>query len=148
MANAKDDVLAVEAAADLLVRGLNRADISSITELVTETTLVLPPARRTAKGQAVIESWRNLAMGNEGFRIMSTDMDMLADGLVRDVGTLSMRPKQSGERAMFRYMVLWQKVGADWKVATMTWNREPPAGGRRGGGQGGGQGAVQGGGEM
>ena len=49
--NSREDVLAVEAATDLLVRGLNRADISSITDLVMETTLLLPPARRTTRGK-------------------------------------------------------------------------------------------------
>lgn len=138
MPTARDDILAVEAAAELLVRGLNRADISSLTDLVTDATMVLPPARRTAKGEAAIECWRTLAMGNEGIAVLSTDMDTIAEGLVRDVGTLSMRQKQSGERNLFRYMMLWQRSGAAWTLATMTWNREAPAGGRRGGRPGGG----------
>ena len=138
MATARDDILGVEAAAELLVRGLNRADISSLADLVTDATMVLPPARRTAKGEAAIECWRILAMGNEGIAILSTDMDTIAEGLVRDVGTLSMRQKQSGERNLFRYMMLWQKSGSAWTLATMTWNREAPAGGRRGSRPGGG----------
>lgn len=134
MANSREDVQAIEAATDVLVRGLSRADISSVADLATETTLVLPPGRRTAKGRAAVEFWRNLAMAGEGFRMLSTDMATLAEGLVRDVGTLSLRLKRSGEQRLFRYMVLWQKAGGAWTVATMTWNREPPAGGplRRG----------------
>ncbi len=138
MPTAREDVLAVEAAAELLVRGLNRGDISSVTDLVTDATMVLPPARRTSKGQAVVEAWRTLAMGNEGIAMLSTDMDTIAEGLVRDVGTLSMRLKQSGERSLFRYTMLWQKSGSAWTLVTMTWNREAPAGGRRGGRPGGG----------
>ncbi len=137
MTNSRDDILAVEAATDLLVRGLNRADISSITDLVMETTLLLPPARRTSRGQAVIEAWRNLAMGQEGIGMMSTQMDTIAEGVIRDVGTLSMRLRQSGERTLFRYAMLWLRVGGDWKIATMSWNREATAGGRQRRGQGG-----------
>ena len=143
MPTAREDALAVEAAADLLVRGLNRADISSVTDLVTDATMILPPARRTSKGQAVVEAWRTIAMGNEGIAILSTDMDTLAEGLVRDVGTLSMRLKQSGERSLFRYMMLWQKSGSAWTLVTMTWNREAPAAGRRGGGRPGGGGGGE-----
>ena len=137
MTNSRDDILAVEAATDLLVRGLNRADISSITDLVMETTLLLPPARRTSRGQAVIEAWRNLAMGQEGIGMMSTQMDTIAEGVIRDVGTLSMRLRQSGERTLFRYGMLWLRVGGDWKIATMSWNREATAGGRQRRGQAG-----------
>ncbi len=137
MTNSRDDILAVEAATDLLVRGLNRADISSITDLVMETTLLLPPARRTSRGQAVIEAWRNLAMGQEGIGMMSTQMDTIAEGVIRDVGTLSMRLRQSGERTLFRYAILWLRVGGDWKIATMSWNREATAGGRQRRGQAG-----------
>ncbi len=140
MDNARDDVRAIEAAADTLVRGLNRADISSITDLMTETTLVMPSGRRTSKGNATIEFWRNFALANEGIQMLSTDMDTLAAGLVRDVGTLSLRRRQSGERSLFRYIVLWQKVDAGWTVATMTWNREAAPAGRRGQGGGGRQG--------
>ncbi len=131
MTISRDDILAVEAATDLLVKGLNRADISSITDLVMDTTLFLPPARRTARGQAVVEAWRNLATGQEGIGMMSTQMDTLAEGMIRDVGTLSLRMRQSGERTLFRYVMLWQKVGGDWKIATMSWNREATAGGRQ-----------------
>lgn len=136
MSSSRDDILSVEAATDLLVRGLNRADISSITDLVMATTLLLPPARRTSRRQAVIEAWGNLAMGQEGIGMMSTHMDTVAEGMIRDVGTLSMRLRQSGERNLFRYVVFWQRVGADPKLATMSWNREPPAGGRQKRGQG------------
>lgn len=137
MDNARDDVRAIEAAADLLVRGLNRADISSITDLVTDTTLLMPSARRTAKGKAAIEFWRNFAMANEGIQMLSTDMDTLMPGLVRDIGTLGVRRKQSGERAMLRYMALWQKGEAGWTLAAMTWNRDAAPAGRRGQGEGG-----------
>ncbi len=130
----RDDIRAIEAAADLLVRGLNRADISSISDLVTEDTLLLPPARRTSKGQRVIEALRNLALANEGVQMLSTDMASLGADLIRDVGSLSMRQKQSGERTMFRYLLLWHRVGDGWTIATLTWNREPPSGGRRQGG--------------
>lgn len=136
MTNSREDVLAVEAAINLLVQGLNKADISSITDLVMDTTLLLPPARPTSRGQAVIKVWRNIAIGQEGIGMMSTQMDTIAEGVIRDVGTLSMRLRQSGERSLFRYAMLWQRVGHEWKLATMIWNREPAAGQRQGQGQG------------
>lgn len=131
MPNAREDMVAVEAAADLLVRGLGKADISSLTDLVTEVTTVLAPTRRTAKGKAVVEFWRNMAVGNEGIRMMSTDLDTVAEGVVRDVGTLSMRRKGAEQRDFFRYLLLWHKVGSEWKLAAMTWNRDAQASGGR-----------------
>lgn len=142
MPNAREDIVAIEAAADLLARGLSTGDISSLTDFVTDTTLVLPPARRTVKGQAVIEFWRNLATAMQSVRLLSTDIESIADGVVRDVGTLSMRPKQREERNFFRYLMLWQKVGDQWTLASMTWNRDAPAAGTGSRPDRGGQGAA------
>ena len=116
MPNAREDDMAIEAAADLLAEGLNKSDISSLTDLVTEQTVVMAPARATFKGRTVIEFWRNLALRNEGFRLLSTNLDPIGDGVVRDIGTLSMRPRK-GERTYFRYMILWHRVDAEWKLA-------------------------------
>ncbi len=136
MPNAREDDIAIEAAADLLAEGLNKSDISSLTDLVTEQTIVMAPARATFKGRTVIEFWRNLALRNESFRLLSTNLEPIGEGVVRDIGTLSMRPKQ-GERTNFRYMIMWHRVGADWKLASMTWNRDAQAAGSGRGQQGG-----------
>ncbi len=144
MPNAGENIVAVEAAADLLTRGLSNGDISSLSDLVTDTTLILPPARRTVKGQAVIEFWRNLATAVQSVRLLSTDLESITEDVVRDVGTLSLRLKQREQRNFFRYMMIWQKVGDRWTLASMTWNRDVPAAGAGGvsgrGGQGGGSG--------
>ena len=124
--NAREDDLAIEAAADLLAEGLNKSDISSLTDLVTEQTIVMAPARATFQGRSVIEFLRNLALRNENFRLLSTKLDPIGEGVVRDIGTLSMRPRK-GERTYFRYMILWHRVGAEWKLASMTWNRDAQA---------------------
>ncbi len=132
MPNARQDIVAIEAAADLLTRGLSTGDISSLTDFVTDTTLVLPPGRRTIKGQGVVEFWRSLATAMQSVRLLSTDIEPIAEGVVRDIGTLSLRPKQREERNFFRYMMLWQKVGDRWTLASMTWNRDAPAAGAGG----------------
>ncbi len=142
MPNAREDIVAIEAAADLLARGLSTGDISALTDFVTDTTLVLPPARRTVKGQAVVEFWRNLATAMQSVRLLSTDIESIAEGVVRDTGTLSLRPKQREERNFFRYMMLWQKVGDQWTLASMTWNRDAPAAGTESRPDRGGQGAA------
>ena len=126
MPNAREDDIAIEAAADLLTEGLNKSDISSLTDLVTEQTIVMAPARTTFKGRTVIDFWRNLALRNESFRLLSTHLEPIGEGVVRDIGTLSMRPKK-GERTYFRYMIMWHRVGAEWKLASMTWNRDAQA---------------------
>ena len=89
MPNAREDDMAIEATADLLAQGLNKADISSLTDLVTDKTVLLAPARNTAKGRAVIEFWRNMALQNSGIKLLSTELEVIADGVVRDLGTLS-----------------------------------------------------------
>ncbi|HEX4768421.1 MAG TPA: nuclear transport factor 2 family protein [Lichenihabitans sp.] len=119
-----DDIVWIENATASLADRLNQGDISSLSDLFDETTLLMPPARRTAKAAGATELLRNMAVGNEGIRLHSTQLEELGDGLVRDVGTLSLRRRQKPEERMnYRYLMVWRKSGAAWKLTTMMWNR-------------------------
>ena len=124
-----DDIVWIENATATLANRLNQGDVSSFSDLFDETTVLMPPARGTVKAAGAIELLRNFALRNEGIRLHSTELDELGEGLVRDVGTLSLRRRQKPEdRISYRYLMVWRKSGAAWKLTTMMWNRSTPNG--------------------
>lgn len=136
-----NDVVAVEQAGDLLIRSINAGDISALSDLFAPNAIVLPPARAATQGQALVPFFRNMAMANEHLKMLSSDMQPMGPDAIRDVGTLSLRVKQQkGARIAYKYLMLWQRVGAAWKLSSMVWNRAPEnrraAPGQTGGGSG------------
>ena len=119
-----EDLVTIENASEKLATALNKGDISAISDMFSPNAVVLAPARNMAKGGSIMEFLRNMALQNEGVRLLSTEMEPFGENAVRDLGTLSLRIKrQKGERVFYKYMMLWQKVGSEWKLSTMIWNR-------------------------
>ena len=124
MSISTQDSIAIERASEKLANALNNSDVSLVADLFAETAAVLPPARAVVKGTAVLEFIRRMAVQSEGVKFMATDTDPFGPDLVREIGTMSMRlRRQNQERVSFKYLILWQKVGADWKLASLAWNR-------------------------
>ncbi len=126
-----DDIVWIDNAIANLASRLNQGDISSLSDLFDETAVLMPPARGTVKAAGATELLRNMAVSNEGIRLHSTQLEELGEGLVRDIGTLSLRRRQQPEERMnYRYLMVWRKSGAAWKLTTMMWNRSAPNGAR------------------
>ena len=141
------DINSIDKAGEFLVRAINEGDISAVSGFFAPNAVLLPPGRPQSQGSAIPDFLRNMALQNQGVRLLSTEMEELAPDTVRDTGTLSMRVKrQRGERVFYKYLIVWQRVGADWKLSTMVWNRAAPVNreGGRGSGASGGGGATGG----
>lgn len=120
------DSIAIEHAGEKLAAALNKGDISLASDLLAENVAVLPPARNAVKGAGVTELLRNMALQSEGFKFMASDMDPFGPAAVREIGTMSMRVKrEASERIAYKYLIFWEKVGTEWKLATLVWNRAP-----------------------
>lgn len=119
-----EDLVRLEDATEKLQTALNRGDISALSDLFSSSAVILPPARNQAKGNSILEFLRNMALRNEGIRLLSKEMESFGDDLIRDLGTLSLRMKRErGDRIFYKYMMLWQKVGSEWKLSALMWNR-------------------------
>ena len=50
-------------------------------------------------------------------------MKLLGPSAVREVGTFSLKTKgPTPQEVAGKYVVVWEKVGNDWKLATDIWN--------------------------
>ncbi len=121
-----EDVVAIERAGEIFIKAINNGEISALSDFFAPNAMILPPGRGTVKGPSMAGFFSNMALQNEGLKLMSSDMEALGGDAVRDSGTLSMRVKQQrDERVAYKYLMLWHKIGTTWKLSSMMWNRAP-----------------------
>jgi ketosteroid isomerase-like protein len=73
--------------------------------------------------KAVAAMWKNIA-GQAGDPHLTTlDVKPLGPSAAREIGTYSLRTKgPTSEELTGKYLVVWEKVGNDWKLAADIWN--------------------------
>jgi ketosteroid isomerase-like protein len=55
--------------------------------------------------------------------LTAVDVKPLGSEAAREIGTFSLRTKgQQPQEITGKYVVVWEKVGAHWKLATDIWN--------------------------
>jgi len=76
------------------------------------------------KGRAAIEvMWKNMAEQVSDPKLTTLDVKALGPSTAREIGTFSLKARGSTPREVTgKYVVVWEKVGNDWKLATDIWN--------------------------
>jgi ketosteroid isomerase-like protein len=104
---------------------LVRGDVSAMENMHTDNSVVLPPNERIIQRETIKAFWRSLAprLHNQlQFTVVS--VELLGGGAAREIGRFRYMPKrEDAEPVLFKYLILWQKVGGEWKIAALAWNR-------------------------
>ena len=102
----------------------NKGDFAGIASLYTEDATAFPPGAEMVKGRAAIgEMWKKLAEQAGDPKITTLDVKPLGPSAAREIGTFSIKTKgQNPQELTGKYVVVWEKVGADWKLAADIWN--------------------------
>ena len=102
----------------------NKGDFAGIAQLYTEDAMVLPPGSGVVKGRAAIGAmWKSMAEQVSDPKIAALDVKMIGPAAAREVGTFSLKTKApTPQDVTGKYVVVWEKVGNDWKLATDIWN--------------------------
>ena len=109
-------------------------DAAGIAQLYTDDGAVMPPNAPIAKGRAAIQqTWASM-MGTPGFEltfgpeqiIVSSSGDMALD---RGTYRLTIAPDGKAQTDTGKYVVVWQKIGREWKVAADIFNSDLPVSG-------------------
>ena len=76
------------------------------------------------KGRSAIQAfWKTAAEQLGDAKLIAVDVKPLGSEAAREIGTFSLRSKgQQPQEITGKYVVVWQKVGGDWKLATDIWN--------------------------
>jgi uncharacterized protein (TIGR02246 family) len=114
----------IEAVNAKWIEFFNEGDFAGVASLYTEDASVFPPGSAIVKGRAAIELlWKDMAERISDLKVATLDVRALGPSAAREIGTLSLKTKgPTPQEVTGKYVVIWEKAGADWKLAVDIWN--------------------------
>jgi uncharacterized protein (TIGR02246 family) len=102
----------------------NSGDYSAAAALYTEDAALLPPGAEIIRGRAGIQSfWAKAGETLGDVSLTTLVVTPLGNSVAREIGTFSAKTKGPQPQDVGgKYVVIWQKVGDDWKISTDIWN--------------------------
>jgi uncharacterized protein (TIGR02246 family) len=115
---------AIYAANTEWVESFNKGDFDGVASLYTTDATAFPPGSGMVKGRAAIGAMgKSMAEQVTDPKVTTIDVKKLGPAAAREIGTFSLKTKGSPSKEVTgKYVVIWQKVGKDWKLATDIWN--------------------------
>jgi len=103
-----------------------KGDTAAIGQMYAEDAYLLPSGGEMVKGRAAIQAfWTKAAEGIGDFKLTTVDVKPLGNDAAREIGTFTLKTKgQPPQEVAGKYVVVWQKVGGDWRLATDIWNTD------------------------
>jgi uncharacterized protein (TIGR02246 family) len=114
----------IEAANAKWTEFFNKGDFAGIASLYTADATAFPPGKSMVKGNVAIgEMWKGMAEQVTDPKITTVDVKLLSPTAAEEIGTFTLKTKGTAPKEVTgKYVVVWQKVGNDWKLATDIWN--------------------------
>src|SRR5437660_1489512 len=102
----------------------NKGDFAGVASLYTEDATAFPPGSGIVKGRAAIAAmWKSMAEQVSDPKVTTLEVKPLGPSAAREIGTLSLKTKGPAPHEVTgKFVVIWEKVGSDWKLATDIWN--------------------------
>jgi len=102
----------------------NKGDFAGVGSLYTEDATAFPPGSPIVKGRAAIEAmWKSMAEQVSDPKVTTLDVKSLGASAAREIGTFTLKTRGATPQEISgKYVVIWEKVGNDWKLATDIWN--------------------------
>jgi uncharacterized protein (TIGR02246 family) len=128
------DEQAIRAHVDHWLQLVKAKDASGIAKMYAEDGAVMPPNAPIGKGRAAIQqAWASM-MRTPGFDltfnpeqiVISSSGDMALD---QGTYTLTVAPAGAPQTDTGKYVVVWRKIGGDWKAVADIFNSNLPASG-------------------
>ena len=116
----------IEAANAKWVAFFNKGDFEGVASLYTADATAFPPGSAMVKGRAAIGAmWKGMAEQVTDPKVTTIDVKRLGPAAAREIGTFSLKTKSSPPKDVTgKYVVVWEKVGKDWKFANEIWNED------------------------
>ena len=102
----------------------SRGDFDGVASLYRLDATAFPPGSGMVKGRVAIgEMWKSMAEQVSDPKVTTLDVKRLGPSAAREIGTFSLKTKGPTPKEIAgKYVVLWEKVGKNWKLATDIWN--------------------------
>src|SRR5215470_2495193 len=109
-----------------LASAFNATDAVRLASLYTETATLMPPNERVVKGRIAIQAWFQAALGRLGEIQIFPMRASILGGEAFQVGTFKITPKDGSSPRAFKYMLILNRVEAQWQIAYDIWNSDQP----------------------
>jgi uncharacterized protein (TIGR02246 family) len=102
----------------------NKGDFAGIASLYTDDATAFPPGTAMVKGNTAIGAmWKGLAEQVSDPKVVTLDVKRLGPSAAREIGTFNLKTKgPTPQEVSGKYVVVWEKVGEEWKLAADIWN--------------------------
>jgi uncharacterized protein (TIGR02246 family) len=102
----------------------NKGDFAGVASLYTDDATAFPPGSAMVKGRAAIEAmWKGIAEQAGDPKVTTLDVKPLGTSAAREIGIFSLKTKSGNPKEVTgKYVVVWEKIGNDWKLAADIWN--------------------------
>jgi uncharacterized protein (TIGR02246 family) len=114
----------IDAANAKWIEYFNKGDFAGIASLYTTDATAFPPGAAMVKGAAAIGAmWKATAEQISDPKLTTLDVQSLGPSAAREIGIYSLKTRgPTPQEVTGKYVVVWEKVGDDWKLATDIWN--------------------------
>jgi uncharacterized protein (TIGR02246 family) len=114
----------IEAANAKWIELFNKGDFAGVGSLYTTDATAFPPGSAMVHGNAAIGAmWKSMAEQAGDPKLTTLDVKPLGPSAAREIGTFSLKTKGPNPKDVAgKYVVVWEKVGNDWKLAADIWN--------------------------
>ena len=114
----------IEAANAKWMDFFNKGNFDGVASLYTADATAFPPGSAMVKGRPAIGAmWKGMAEQVTDPKVTTIDVKRLGPAAAREIGTFSLKTKSSPPKEVTgKYVVVWERVGRDWKLATDIWN--------------------------
>ena len=128
------DEQAIRGQVDRWIQLVKAKDAAGIAALYADDGAVMPPNAAIGKGQAAIEQTWTSMMQTPGFDLMIVPEQIILSSsgdMALDRGTyrLAIAPGGTAQTDTGKYVVVWRKIGGEWKAAADIFNSDLPASG-------------------
>lgn len=122
----------IDAANARFEQGFEKGDAAALAQMYTETATVLPPDSDLVTGRgAIADFWQGaLKAGLKNLRLRAFQVEALGPDAAKEIGHFSIDVPNPQNRTMTvqgKYVVVWRKIGTDWKLDADIWNMNAPA---------------------
>jgi len=102
----------------------NKGDFVGVASLYTDDATALPPGSAMVKGRAAIRvMWEHMAEQVTDPRVTTLEVKSLGPRAAYEIGNFSLKTKDPTPKEVTgKYVVVWQKIRGNWKLAVDIWN--------------------------
>ena len=114
----------IEAVNAKWIEFFNKGDFAGVASLYANDATAFPPGSAMVQGGAAIGAmWKSMAEKVGDPKLTTLDVKPLGPSAAREIGTFSLKTKgPAPQEVTGKYVVVWEKIGNDWKLAADIWN--------------------------